>query len=168
MLFIVQLNNSFNFPPGWIKYIVTVIAFTYLLQSQQRQRTWTEEKRTLVQTDTTPRPTEDLNHSNKLDSHIKMHHVVFRSQQRGGQQHPEWVAVTDTSAPAWQYFWHLNEKQVVGCRTNWWFPEITGEDNLTVFSYSGRVKSPEWRRQLRRADLRTVLDLQAWTYYNLY
>ena len=23
------------------------------------------------------------------------------------------------------------------------FPEITGEDNLTVFSYSGRVKSPE-------------------------
>ena len=31
------------------------------------------------------------------------------------------------------------------------FPEITGKDNLTVFSYSGRVKSPEWRRQLRRA-----------------
>ena len=26
------------------------------------------------------------------------------------------------------------------------FPEITGEDNLIVFSYSGRVKSPEWRR----------------------
>ena len=35
-----------------------------------------------------------------------------------------------------------------------WFPEITGEDNLTVFSYSGRVKSPEWRWQRRRADLR--------------
>ena len=34
------------------------------------------------------------------------------------------------------------------------FPEITGKDNLTVFSYSGRVKSPEWRRQRRRADLR--------------
>ena len=34
------------------------------------------------------------------------------------------------------------------------FPEIAGKDNLTVFSYSGRVKSPEWRRQLRRADLR--------------
>ena len=34
------------------------------------------------------------------------------------------------------------------------FPEITGKDNLTPFSYSGRVKSPEWRRQLRRADLR--------------
>ena len=33
------------------------------------------------------------------------------------------------------------------------FPEITGKDNLTVFSYSGRVKSPKWRRQLRRADL---------------
>ena len=33
------------------------------------------------------------------------------------------------------------------------FPEITGEDNLTVFSYSGRVKSPEWRQQRRRADL---------------
>ena len=34
------------------------------------------------------------------------------------------------------------------------FPEITGEDNLTVFSYSGRVKSHEWRWQRRRADLR--------------
>ena len=34
------------------------------------------------------------------------------------------------------------------------FPEITGKNNLTVFSYSGRVKSPEWRRQLRRADMR--------------
>ena len=34
------------------------------------------------------------------------------------------------------------------------FPEITGEDNLTVFSYSVRVTSPEWRRQRRRADLR--------------
>ena len=34
------------------------------------------------------------------------------------------------------------------------FPEITGEDNLTVFSYSERVKSPEWRWQRRRADLR--------------
>ena len=34
------------------------------------------------------------------------------------------------------------------------FPEITGEDNLTVFSYYGRVKSPEWRWQRRRADLR--------------
>ena len=38
--------------------------------------------------------------------------------------------------------------------TNRRFPEITGKDNLTVFSYSGRVKSPERRRQLRRADLR--------------
>ena len=34
------------------------------------------------------------------------------------------------------------------------FPEITDEDKLTVFSYSRRVKSPEWRRQLGRADLR--------------
>ena len=34
------------------------------------------------------------------------------------------------------------------------FPEITGKDNLTVFSYCGRVKYPEWRRQLRRTDLR--------------
>ena len=33
------------------------------------------------------------------------------------------------------------------------FPEITGEDNLTMFSYAGRVKSPEWRRQWRRASL---------------
>ena len=39
-------------------------------------------------------------------------------------------------------------------RQNRRFPEITGEDNLTVFSYSGRVKSPEWRWQRRRADLR--------------
>ena len=29
----------------------------------------------------------------------------------------------------------------------------TGEDNVTVFSYSGKVMSPEWRRQRRRADL---------------
>ena len=34
------------------------------------------------------------------------------------------------------------------------FPEITGEDNLTVFSYPGRVKSPEWRWQQRRANMR--------------
>ena len=34
------------------------------------------------------------------------------------------------------------------------FPEITGENNLTVFFYSGRVKSPEWRWQRRRANLR--------------
>ena len=40
------------------------------------------------------------------------------------------------------------------CADNRRFPEITGKDNLTVFSYSGRVKSPEWRRQRRRADLR--------------
>ena len=33
------------------------------------------------------------------------------------------------------------------------FLEITGKDNLTVFSYFRRVKSPEWRQQLRRADL---------------
>ena len=33
------------------------------------------------------------------------------------------------------------------------FPEITGKDNWTVFSYSGRVKSLEWRWQQRRADL---------------
>ena len=33
------------------------------------------------------------------------------------------------------------------------FSEITGKDNLTVFSYSRRVKSPEWRWQWRRADL---------------
>ena len=36
------------------------------------------------------------------------------------------------------------------------FPEITGKDNFTVFSYSGRVKSPEWRWQLRRANLRQL------------
>ena len=38
--------------------------------------------------------------------------------------------------------------------SNRWFPEITGEDNLIVFSYSGRVKSLEWRWHRRRADLR--------------
>ena len=38
--------------------------------------------------------------------------------------------------------------------TNRRFPEIRGEDNLTLFSYSGRVKSPEWRWQRRKADLR--------------
>ena len=48
------------------------------------------------------------------------------------------------------------------------FPEITGKDNLTVFSYSGRVKSPEWRRAAEKSRSATVLDLQAWTYYNLY
>ena len=31
------------------------------------------------------------------------------------------------------------------------FPKITGEDNLTMFSHSWRVKSTEWRRQRRRA-----------------
>ena len=40
------------------------------------------------------------------------------------------------------------------CSVNRRFPEITGKDNLTVLSYSGRVKSPEWRWQRRRADLR--------------
>ena len=39
-------------------------------------------------------------------------------------------------------------------RANRRFPEITGKDNLTVFSYSGVVKSPECARQRRRADLR--------------
>ena len=37
--------------------------------------------------------------------------------------------------------------------TNRRFPEITGKDSLTVFSYSGRMKPPEWRWQWRRADL---------------
>ena len=41
--------------------------------------------------------------------------------------------------------------------TNRQFPEITGKDNLTMFSYSGRVKSPEWRWHLRKADLRQFL-----------
>ena len=62
------------------------------------------------------------------------------------------------------------------------FPEITGEDNLTVFSYSGRVNSRKWRRQRRtpgewrpvngggsgKSRSATVLDLQALTNYNLY
>ena len=48
-------------------------------------------------------------------------------------------------------FWNLSRDFAPHNRQ---FPEITGEDNLTVFSYSGRVKSPEWRWQRRRADLR--------------
>ena len=43
----------------------------------------------------------------------------------------------------------MDNKTVKCAQRHWWsnrrFPEITGEDNLTVFSYSGRVKSPEWR-----------------------
>ena len=42
----------------------------------------------------------------------------------------------------------------VGSGVNRRFPEITGEDNLTVFSHLEGVKSPEWRWQRRRADLR--------------
>ena len=51
------------------------------------------------------------------------------------------------------------------------FPEITDDDNLTMFSSSGRVKSPEWRWQQRRAEKSwsaTLWDLQAWTYCNIY
>ena len=56
------------------------------------------------------------------------------------------------------------------------FPEITGEDNLTVFSYSGRVKSPGWRWQRRRADLRhfeifrhaPIIIPAGGTYYPIY
>ena len=48
------------------------------------------------------------------------------------------------------------------------FLKITGKDNLTVFSYSGRVKSPEWRRQRRRADLRQFQIFRHRPIYNLY
>ena len=65
----------------------------------------------------------------------------------------------------WSVTGHSNWKKTSGylymlvrrCRftlQNRRFPEITGEDNLTMFSYSRRVKSPEWRWQRRRADLR--------------
>ena len=37
MFFIVRSNNSFNFPLGWIKYIVNV--FTHLLPSRQTEAT---------------------------------------------------------------------------------------------------------------------------------
>ena len=60
----------------------------------------------------------------------------------------------------------LNHTIYIYCKVSWQsnsdhfanrqFPEITGKDNLTVFSYSGRVKSPEWRWQQRRANLRHV------------
>ena len=49
-----------------------------------------------------------------------------------------------------------NATHIINNRSNRRFPEITSEDNLTVFSYSGRVKSPEWRRQRRRSDLRHI------------
>ena len=49
--------------------------------------------------------------------------------------------------------WQTKGHNAMWC-SNRRFPEITGEDNLTVFSYSGRVKSPEWRWQRRRANLR--------------
>ena len=39
------------------------------------------------------------------------------------------------------------------------FPEITGEYNLTVFSYSGRVKSPESEAAAEKSRSATVLDL---------
>ena len=48
---------------------------------------------------------------------------------------------------------HMCQNTLI-CYLNRRFPEIIGEDNLTVFSYSGRVKSPEWRWQRREADLR--------------
>ena len=50
--------------------------------------------------------------------------------------------------------WQSPTTLCLGCTVNRRLPEITDEDNLTVFSYSGRVKSPEWRRQRRTADLR--------------
>ena len=47
------------------------------------------------------------------------------------------------------------------------FPEITGADNLTVFlllesDVPGMEAAAEKSRSV------TVLDIQAWTYYNLY
>ena len=48
------------------------------------------------------------------------------------------------------------------------FPEITAKDNLTVFSYSGRVKSPEMEAAAEKSRSATVSDLQAWTCYYLY
>ena len=50
--------------------------------------------------------------------------------------------------------WLTQQHMFTGLYINRRFPEITGEDNLTVFSYSGRVKSREWKWQRRRADLR--------------
>ena len=55
----------------------------------------------------------------------------------------------------WSVGWRTESyDQLMYLLTNRRFLEITGKDNLTVFSYSGRVKFPEWRRHLRRADLR--------------
>ena len=57
----------------------------------------------------------------------------------------------------WHVWWPLSYQREVRdsvVSTNRRFPEITGKDNLTMFSYSGRVQSPEWRRQRRRANLR--------------
>ena len=79
------------------------------------------------------------------------------------------VKNTQGNRLAFRAFWDHCVVRVVRCSTSWFckrlwllmqrlfwnrrFPEVTGEDNLTGFSYSGRVKSPEWRWQRRRADL---------------
>ena len=50
---------------------------------------------------------------------------------------------------------------------NIWFLEITGEDNLTVFLLrESEVPWVEAAAEMSRSV--TVLDLRAWTYYNLY
>ena len=50
--------------------------------------------------------------------------------------------------------WQNGRANFVNTCSNRRLPEITGEGNLTIFSYSGRVKSLEWRWQRRTADLR--------------
>ena len=49
------------------------------------------------------------------------------------------------------------------------FPETTGEDNLTVFSYSGTESEVPWMEAAAEKSWSViVLDLEAWTYYNIY
>ena len=47
------------------------------------------------------------------------------------------------------------------------FPEITGKDNLTVFLLQ-ESEVPCMEAAAEKSRSATVLDLQAWTYYNLY
>ena len=62
------------------------------------------------------------------------------------------------------YYYYLVFTHTPGeCCSNRWFLEITGKDNLTVFSYSGRMEAAA-----EKSRSATVLDLQAWTYDNLY
>ena len=76
--------------------------------------------------------------------------ITYKQHSNKFIQRNNWIISTHTHVCTTHtntnthWYTHINTRR---------FPKITGEDNLTVFSYSGRVKSPEWRWQWRRADL---------------